>query len=123
MNLTLKLPPRSCSPNSSKGSWPAKYAATTDYFAEAWAATLERPYLARKALIGKPLTLSLTFCTKGSRGTGRYAPQDDDNATASFKSARDGICKALGVPDSHEWLTSTVKIDTTRGPWVEVVVI
>lgn len=121
MNLTLPLPPRSCAPNGNKGSWRAKHTASGIYYAEAWGETLTHPYAERAALAGKRLTISLTFCTKGARGTGRYAPRDHDNATASFKAAQDGICKALGVSDSHTWLQSGgVTIDTTRGPFVEV---
>ena len=121
MNLQLPLPPRKCAPNGDKGSWRAKHTATKFYYQEAWAETLAIPYAERAALAGQKLTIALTFCTKGSRGTGRYSPRDHDNATASFKSGQDGICKALGVSDSHEWLQSAgVAIDTSRGPYVEV---
>ena len=121
MNLQLPLPPRKCAPNGDKGSWRAKHGASKIYFSEAWAETLRTPAYERYALAGQKLTISLVFCTKGSRGTGRYAPRDHDNATASFKAGQDGICKALGVSDSHEWLQSAgVAIDTSRGPYVLV---
>ena len=120
LELTLPLPPRACSPNGDKGSWRAKYAAGNIYRTEAWAATSNRLLESKTLdLTGQRLTIALTFCTKGSRGTGRYAPRDHDNATASFKAAQDGICDALGVPDSHKWLSSAgVTIDTTQGPYV-----
>lgn len=121
MNITLPLPPSVCSPNS-RPHWRAKAAAVESYRLDGFVAAREITKTAeRAALAGQKLTISLTFCTKGARGTGRYAPRDHDNATASFKSAQDGICKALGVPDSHEWLRSAgVTIDTSRGPFVEV---
>lgn len=123
LKLTLPLPPRGCSPNKTRpGAWREKQAASKLYRTEAWAATRNRLFEARLLdLIGQPLTIALTFCVKGSRGTGRYAPRDHDNATASFKAAQDGICDALGVPDSHKWLSSAgVTIDTTQGPYVLV---
>lgn len=51
--------------------------------------------------------------------------RDDDNAFASFKAGRDGICDALGINDnrirSHPWLKageigSMVKVRLTQGP-------
>ena len=124
MNIVIPLPPRGCSPNKGReGDWRAKRRGTNAYYQEAWAETLTHPYRERAALAGQKLTISLTFCTKGSRGTGRYAPRDHDNATASFKAGQDGICKALGVSDSHEWLQSAgVAIDASRGPYVEVAI-
>ena len=121
MNLQLPLPPRACSPNKSRpGAWREKHAAGARYRMEAWVAARNRSLeLKTPSFTGQRLTIALTFCTKGSRGTGRYAPRDHDNATASFKAAQDGICDALGVPDSHKWLSSAgVTIDTTQGPYV-----
>jgi hypothetical protein len=67
--------------------------------------------------------MSLTFCTKGVRAVGRYAPRDASNAVASFKGCQDGICEAWGTSDDYKHLQlGAVSIDNTRGPFVIVTI-
>lgn len=123
MLITVPLPPRGCSSNGDKGSWRKKATATKLYRQQAWAATVEA--LGRKnngTKIG-PVRMSMVFCTKGVRAAGLYAPRDVSNAIASFKAAQDGICDALQIPDSHQWLQQgRVDIDNKRGPYVLVTI-
>jgi hypothetical protein len=71
----------------------------------------------------EPVRMSLVFCIKGSRGTGRYAPRDLSNAIASFKGAQDEIAQNLGIPDDHKHMKlGEISIDNTRGPFVIVTI-
>lgn len=81
-----------------KGLWPndrvhrmARARAVKAYRNEAWGAALGAGW---HLLPEKPALIRLTFCPKpkGPR-------PDDDNATAAFKAARDGIADALRVND------------------------
>lgn len=119
MLIQLPLPPRGCSSNGNKGSWRKKASATKVYRTQAFWATAEVAGLEPK--VKTPVRMSLTFCTKGVRVVGLYAPRDISNAVAAFKGAQDGICDALRIPDSHQFLQlGAVTIDPTRGPFVLV---
>lgn len=120
IKFTVPLPPRGCSSNGNKGSWRKKATATKLYRAQGWAAIMAYGQILDGTPI-RPIRMSLTFATKGVRAVGLYAPRDISNAISAFKGAQDGICEALGIPDSHQWLSlGSVTITNKRGPWVEV---
>ena len=69
-----------------------------------------------------PQTVSLAFCTKGSRAVQRYAPRDEPNAVGAFKAGFDAmVVVGLLVDDSAKWMRlERTRIDSTRGPYVEI---
>lgn len=132
--LNLPLPPRVLTPNSNI-HWRVVNEPKAEY--------RKKCFEAAKGIDvseGK-LRMQVTFCIKGARGkcthrvrinrkTGRpracllcpYTPHDESNALAAFKAGQDGIFDALGRKDSRKNLSiGAVRIDATRGPWVEVV--
>lgn len=118
MLITVPLPPRGCSSNGDKGSWRKKAAATKVYRQEGIIATRNAPLPPAGVL-----RMSLVFCTKGVRASGRYAPRDISNGVAAFKGCQDGLCEGWGVKDDHKHLQlGSVSIDNRRGPYVLVTI-
>jgi hypothetical protein len=123
LTLQVPLPPRDCSSNGAKGSWRKKATATREYRIETFAALRAAWGWKLDGTVITPVRMSLVFCTKGSRGTGRYAPRDLSNALSSFKAAQDEIAQNLGIDDDHKHMKlGEISIDNTRGPYVIVTI-
>jgi hypothetical protein len=122
LGFTVPLPPPALSPNKGWGGARMKALAKSVYrqscFTDARNAVRAAGWEAPECV-----TVSLVFYTKGAKGK-FYQPRDDDNALASFKAGRDGIVSAgVAKGDARKhWLTGSIQIDSSRGPWVDVFV-
>ena len=126
MIFRVPLPYRECSQNGSHGHWSSASKARAQYrrdvFTELVVAMRQVRMGDGSTAVLQPVTVSLTFCTKGSRAVQRYAPRDEPNAVGSAKALFDAM-KDVGllVDDSAKWMRlEGTRIDNTRGPFVEI---
>lgn len=126
MIFRVPLPYRECSQNGAHGLWKTAAKARAQYKLDVGMALMyaleNRLNYWRLAHPDLPRIVSLTFCTKGSRAVRRYAPRDEPNAVGSAKALFDAM-KDVGllVDDSAKWMRlEGTRIDSTRGPFVEI---
>lgn len=121
--LELPFPPRSLSSNGSHGHWRRHAAAVKAYrdecslHARAQSDMKPRPQWQRRRV-------SLTFCTKGVRATGLYAPRDITNAISAVKPLFDALTdRGFISDDSKAWMElGACDWDATRGPFIMVTI-
>jgi len=115
------LPPSELSPNRTRNvHWARKHAAVESYKAECRVLAIDARNRAKWKAPAR-VRLELLFGLKG-KATGRYKPEDPDNAVGSVKALIDSMV-AAGLFEDDKWaILELGRVAATRedGPWVEV---